>query len=444
VDPPATTVHACEEFTVDIRVQDVVDLYAWEIFMSFNPAAAECVDVAYGPFLSEPKLSIPPIIRNDLGYVAAGETRLGIQPGVSGSGILATITFHCLSPIDTDLLLYNDFLYDPNWNLIPHDIDNGHVTQLYWIQHQITVTATPAGAIGGTFDVTYTKCGVVYALTGQTTTWSDLADAGTTVTVSSPQSPISGGVGTQYVFEDYNPSAMVTMNAPKTITLEYKTQYEVKFTQTGSAVAPTVTYTADTDPTGTVPFEVWVKAGSQISYTYPAIVPGVLGVQYVLTGVNPASPQTVNSPLTILGTYKTQYYLTVVTFPQGLAPPPTPPSGWYDACTYVTLTASPTAHDTIVYTFQGWRINGQWHIGENPITIHMDSPKIAVAWYCGIGDPIGDVNLDGKVDMLDIAMIAKYYGAKIGDPNYSIPCDINGDGKIDLRDLATAARNLGR
>jgi hypothetical protein len=91
------------------------------------------------------------------------------------------------------------------------------------------------------------------------------------------------------------------------ITGNYKTQFLVSFAQTGSAVAPTVDYTAVTDPTGTVPFDVWVLAGSEISYTYQAIVPGASGVQYVLTLVSPASPQTITAPLTITGTYKTQF-----------------------------------------------------------------------------------------------------------------------------------------
>jgi len=234
----------------------------------------------------------------------------------------------------------------------------------------------------------------------------------------------------------------IHMDEPHTATAHYVTQYLVSFTQTGSAVPPTVTYTANTDPL--VPCSVWVLAGSQISYTYQAIVPGASGVQYVLTGVTPASPQTVNGPLTILGNYKTQYYLTVLTFPEGLQPTPTPQSGWYDNCTYVTLTAPSTAHiGNIVYNFGCWQINQKLGgAGENPITIHMDSPKTACARYCELGDPIGDVNLDGKVDMIDIATIARHYGAKLGEPNYSVGCDLNLDGKIDLRDLATAARNF--
>ncbi|MEM2922014.1 MAG: hypothetical protein QXF26_06835, partial [Candidatus Bathyarchaeia archaeon] len=70
-------------------------------------------------------------------------------------------------------------------------------------------------------------------------------------------------------------------------------------------------YTADTDPTGVVPFTIWVKAGSEISYIYQDNVDGAPGVRYVLVSVSPASPQTVTNPLTITGTYKTQYRVRI-------------------------------------------------------------------------------------------------------------------------------------
>jgi len=83
--------------------------------------------------------------------------------------------------------------------------------------------------------------------------------------------------------------------------------------------------------------------------------------------------------------------------------------------------------------------------GMTQIKIYMDSPKIAATWCCdrqGFVDPIGDINYDGKVDMNDIAMIARRYGAKVGGPKYKLACDIYLDRKIDIHDLVTVARNL--
>jgi len=251
------------------------------------------------------------------------------------------------------------------------------VTGNYKTQYQVTVTATPSGAVGGTFRVTYTQCGTTYTDVQKTTSWMDWVDAGTTVTVSEPQDIIGVSSDTRYKFDHYDPSDSVLMTEAKTITLVYKTQYVVYFTQTGAAVAPTVTYTADTDPVETVPFGVWVRAGSDITYTYKDIVPGGPGVRYVLTGVAPASPVTVNGPLTITGNYKTQYYLTV-TSPYGIAGG----ENWYDkdATAYATLNTDMVDHGNgtrRVFTNWNGDASGTNYAQSNPII--MNGPKTAVA-----------------------------------------------------------------
>jgi PKD repeat protein len=197
---------------------------------------------------------------------------------------------------------------------------------------------------------------------------------------------IDHGNGTRRVFtswggdasgNNYAQSDPIIMDGPKTAVANWKTQYAVTFTQTGSGVAPTVTYTADTDPTETVPFTVWVLAGSQITYTYQGIVPGAApGVRYILTGVNPPSPQAVNAPLTISASYKTQYYLTVRTDPSGIAT--IPGEGWYDPSQSVQLTA-PTVSG---YTFQYWDVDGTSQgTGVTTITVVMNAPHTATAHY---------------------------------------------------------------
>jgi hypothetical protein len=173
-----------------------------------------------------------------------------------------------------------------------------------------------------------------------------------------------------------------------TVTAYYKTQYLVTFTQTGSGVAPTVTYSIDsgTPVSDTVPFSVWVDSGSSISYTYQDIVYDGADTRYVLTEVNPASPQTVTSSLTITGTYKTQYYLSVV------SPYDTPSGmGWYDA--------GATAYATLAYgtedlgqgkraVFTGWTGDASGTgLTSDPIT--MNGPKTAIAlwviqWYLNV------------------------------------------------------------
>jgi hypothetical protein len=51
---------------------------------------------------------------------------------------------------------------------------------------------------------------------------------------------------------------------------------------------------------------------------------------------------------------------------------------------------------------------------------------------------------DGKVDMRDVAYVAKRFGATPGSPFWDPNADINGDGKIDMKDVAIVAKNFGQ
>jgi hypothetical protein len=201
-------------------------------------------------------------------------------------------------------------------------------------------------------------------------------------------SPVAGAAGTQYVWTDWSDTGnqihdYIVPSAGETVTANYKTQYRVSFEQTGSAVAPEVTYTADTDPVGTVPFDVWVKAGTDISYTYQDPVPGDPGVRYALSSVSPESPQTVNGPLTIEGVYHTEYELTLVTDPAGLTTPSG--GGWYDADTSANIsTTNPISSPPNTYFFAGWTTVDQDEIAEQyslSTTVLMDKAKTVTANY---------------------------------------------------------------
>jgi PKD repeat protein len=54
-----------------------------------------------------------------------------------------------------------------------------------------------------------------------------------------------------------------------------------------------------------------------------------------------------------------------------------------------------------------------------------------------------DLNNDGKVNMVDIAIAAHAFGSVPGSPNWDPRADINGDGKVDMKDIAPVARAFG-
>jgi len=151
IDPGSMTVPYGEEFTVNIEVADVVDLCAWDVWISFDPTVVECIDVVEGPFLKPTAFTYFKIvgINNVTGYAVfgciGGGSMIPTAPDtVTGSGTLATITFKCLGEGNTDLHLQDTHLtdmIDGNMTLIPHDAVDGFVSQLlltvYLFPHEI-------------------------------------------------------------------------------------------------------------------------------------------------------------------------------------------------------------------------------------------------------------------------------------------------------------------
>lgn len=89
-----------EQFTVDVVIADVSNLYGWQINVTFNPTVLNAVRVGEGPFLkSVNKTMMPKTIDNSRGFVLAAATFVPPYPsvGASGSGILANITFSVMS-----------------------------------------------------------------------------------------------------------------------------------------------------------------------------------------------------------------------------------------------------------------------------------------------------------------------------------------------------------
>jgi uncharacterized protein YfaS (alpha-2-macroglobulin family) len=51
-----------------------------------------------------------------------------------------------------------------------------------------------------------------------------------------------------------------------------------------------------------------------------------------------------------------------------------------------------------------------------------------------------DINQDGKVNILDLAIVARAWGSYPGHPRWDPRCDINGDDKINIMDITLVAK----
>jgi hypothetical protein len=51
-----------------------------------------------------------------------------------------------------------------------------------------------------------------------------------------------------------------------------------------------------------------------------------------------------------------------------------------------------------------------------------------------------DLNLDGRVNILDMAILAKAYGSSPGDATWNLKADMNGDNQVNVVDFSAVAR----
>lgn len=114
-DPPAI-------FTLDLKVDNVVNLRAWDIVIRWDPDIIRLQSIVEGPFLGTSGQPTEFLHSLYLEYElsAAG---LIVTPGVgvTGSGVLATLTFKCIDTGDPfDVIFMESKLIDKNDNYIGH------------------------------------------------------------------------------------------------------------------------------------------------------------------------------------------------------------------------------------------------------------------------------------------------------------------------------------
>ena len=121
VAPVESTLPVSATATVELRVDNIENLYAAQVELVFNPEVVQVVD-AYdfqpGVQIEEGDFPVPDtVIRNQAdntqGTIHYAVSLQGDKPGVSGSGTLARITFHGLRPGESPLAFTGLVLSDP-------------------------------------------------------------------------------------------------------------------------------------------------------------------------------------------------------------------------------------------------------------------------------------------------------------------------------------------
>lgn len=131
IDPTSQSVAAGTDFTVDVNISNVSDLYAYQFDLTFDPCVFQAVSSTEGAFLPQGGATffIPGTNDNVGGTVSAtAGTLLTAVNGVSGSGELVAFTFDALKAGTSSFSVANDTLLDSNLSMIAHTTTAGSAT----------------------------------------------------------------------------------------------------------------------------------------------------------------------------------------------------------------------------------------------------------------------------------------------------------------------------
>lgn len=159
VDPETAEVDVGDTVTVGIRIEEVTDLYAAKVYLLFDPGLVEVVDadpdesgvqIDPGPFLGADAEVMDNVADNELGEVYFSQV-VASEP-VSGSGVLAVVTFEGKAAGTTDLV-GGVYLEDSEGDPISADVEDGSIvvtgdgtsTPTPTPEPTVTATATPKG-----------------------------------------------------------------------------------------------------------------------------------------------------------------------------------------------------------------------------------------------------------------------------------------------------------
>jgi hypothetical protein len=137
VAPPLSTASVGDGVLLDLTIADVTSLFAYQLDITFDPAILRADAVSDRGFLtSGGGISVfggvfPLAIDNTAGVITILDSLLGPAPpetGVTGGGILATLSFRALAPGTTDVLLLNLILENAEGLPINAVLTGGQVT----------------------------------------------------------------------------------------------------------------------------------------------------------------------------------------------------------------------------------------------------------------------------------------------------------------------------
>ena len=405
VVPSSVTAYVGQNFSIDIAISDVLDLYGWEFKLSWNASLLDVVNVTEGTFLKNGGSTFWYYKVNETdGRLVADCTLLGDVQGVSGSGVLATITFNVLDVGNCSLDLYEVTLLDSSEQLIACQVIDGYGS--FRAPHDIALV-----------DISFSPNVVLPG---------DIVNIN--VTVENQGAYNESFNVSVYVDSTKIGEKSVSLNENLAVTLQFewnttnfdKGDYEI------SASADPVKDEIETADNS-------MTANGTVTILYPGHDISILNVASIKSVVGQGYSTDITVSVKNYGIYSETFNVTVYV------------NASIIGTEEVTLSSATLATLTFIWNTTGFdKGNYTTSAYAQPVPNEVeiaDNEKSGETVYVGLP---GDINADGGVYIDDIAAIAQVFGAESGFPSYKPECDITNDGQILIDDVSIAARNFGK
>ncbi len=130
ISPMSQTVQPGQSFSLDVSITDILDLYAFQFDLAFDPAILAAGSITEGSFLPTGGATffIPGAIDNTGGTITfTADTLLSPIPGVNGDGTIAIVSFQALALGSSAITLSNVILLDSQSAEITASLTDGTV-----------------------------------------------------------------------------------------------------------------------------------------------------------------------------------------------------------------------------------------------------------------------------------------------------------------------------
>jgi len=416
VSPSTVTVSMGQNFSIDVSIDSVADLYAWELKLSWNPSLLDFVGAAKGPFLEAGGTTYFTFALNaTAGYVIVDCTLLGMVRGVNGNGVLTTMTFYVRNAGESPLNLYDVTLINSLELPISNTAVDGYGYFAY--QHDVAVTnvtVSPLTVLPGEL------------VNVNVTTFDQGANAEAfNITVYANTQT----VGTQ--------SVSLSSNSSTTVAFTWDTTGFAKGEYAISASASIVA--GEVDTADNTKF-----ADNNITILFPGHDVAVIDIEPFKTLVGQGYSMYVAFTAKNYGIFDETFNTTV-----------------YANTTIITIqTVTLGSGESYRFTSQ-WNTTG--YIRSNyaisayaePVANETNTDdNTLVGGTVQVGVPCDVTGLvdgvpDGVTNMRDIGYITNRYGTRPGSPNWNPNADVAGptprlpDGTVNMRDIGEACANFG-